>query len=134
MFEYKKAIQAHLGPQAMAMGKAAVAAHLGIKSNFVTAILSDKDPYEVLPVSCLPALETLCGLSAAEGLRLLSLRVSDSSSTTYARHAKPRVGLDRDTLDWIIASARATSPGVQRRGLARATDLSGRHTARTASA
>lgn len=109
MFEYKRAIQAHVGPQTAALGQALVAERLGVRCrSFLSAILSDKDPFEVLPISCLPALVTLCDLSAEEGLRLLSLRVTDASLTAYARHAKPRIGLDEATLQWIISSARAT--------------------------
>jgi hypothetical protein len=110
VFEYKRAIQAHVGPRAAALGQAVVAQRLGVRRrSFLSAILSDKDPFEVLPISCLPALVSLCELPAEEGLRLLSLRVSDASAAAYARHAKPRVGLDEATLQWIISSARATA-------------------------
>jgi hypothetical protein len=110
VFEYKRAIQAHLRPRAATLGQAALAKRLGFKSqSFLSAVLSDKDPFVVLPISCLPALVTLCELSAEEGLQLLMLRVNDASLTAYARHAKPRIGLDEATLRWIISSANATS-------------------------
>jgi hypothetical protein len=109
MFEYKRAVQAHIGPHVAALGKSVVARKLGLRPNFFTAILSDKDPYEVLPISYLPALVSFCGLSEEEGLRLLALRISDKSMGVYARHAKPRVGLDEPTLRWIISAARATA-------------------------
>lgn len=109
MATYKELVRNHI--QALIDAGATqrdIAAKLGFESpNFVSMILSDRNPKTVLPLKRLPRLCALCGLTAIESLRLVKRLV--------ASKAKGAFEMDEETLEWVM---RCTALALKERRLA----------------
>ena len=93
---YKTLVRSHLQPLiAAGMTHREVAAKLGIESpNFISMVLSDRYPEALLPLTRLPAMCSLCGLTGTESLRLAKRLVAASVVKT--------VHMDVATFEWIL--------------------------------
>lgn len=96
MTTYKTLVRSHLQPLiAAGMTQREVAEKLGIEShNFISMILSDRYPEALLPLTRLPAMCSLCGLTGTQSLRLVKRVVADSA--VKAMH------MDVATFEWIL--------------------------------
>lgn len=93
---YKELVRSHLQPLIDAgMTQREIAEKLGIESpNYISMVLSDRYPEALLPLTRLPAMCSLCGLTATESLRLAKRLV--------AAGAKKAVHMDVATFEWML--------------------------------
>lgn len=96
MTTYKQLVRSHVQPLLDAgMTQREIAAKLGFNSpNYVSMLLNDRHPEAVLPLSRLPAMCALCGLTATESLRL--------ARKLMAIGATKVVHMDVATFDWVM--------------------------------
>jgi transcriptional regulator with XRE-family HTH domain len=96
MTTYKELVRSHLQPLIEAgLTQREVAEKLGIESpNYISMVLSDRYPEAQLPMTRLPAMCALCGLTATESLRLAKRLV--------AACARKTVQLDVATFEWML--------------------------------
>ena len=96
MTTYKQKVRSFIQPLLDAgMTQGEVATRLGLKHpNHVCQILGDHYPTQVLPIGRLPALCSLCGLTATESLRLVKSLVASAT--------KKGMQLDVPTFEWLL--------------------------------
>ncbi|MCC5611438.1 hypothetical protein LC612_33030 [Nostoc sp. CHAB 5834] len=63
--------------------------------NFISMVLSDAYPEQLLPIGRLPALSRVCGLTCHESLQLVKALVNS--------RAKKGVQLDSAVLEWMLS-------------------------------
>ncbi len=105
MSDFKKMVAGYVQPllDSGATGRQ-VAADLGLpQPNYLYMILSDRYPEAQLPLQRIPALVSLCGLTARQALALVKLKLRSSKGGQ-------RVVLDEDTFNWLI---RCTALGLK---------------------
>jgi transcriptional regulator with XRE-family HTH domain len=96
MTTYKQLVRSHLQPLIDAgLTQRELAGKLGLElPNYVSMVLSDRYPEALLPLTRLPAMCALCGLTATESLRLAKRLV--------AAGARKAVHMDAETFDWVL--------------------------------
>src|SRR5258706_14510953 len=96
MTTYKELVRSHLQSLIDAgMPQRVIAEKLGIEwRNYTSMVLSDRYPEALLPLTRLPAMCSLCGLTATESLRLARRLVTAS--------AMKAVHLDVATFEWVL--------------------------------
>lgn len=93
---YKESLRNHIQPLlAGGATQREIAFSLGIKNaNYLSMILSDRNPKDVLSLKRLPRFSEVCDLSATDALRLVFELVDTKQ--------KGSVEIDKETLQWIM--------------------------------